>query len=121
MTGHAGLPDRFGSRIEVVSREPMVGGFSGAAKDRLRIVVAEHGQRVEQTAVLKRTSANEVAALLAASEVPSTAAFPRIIDAGVDADGPWILVPFYGGGPPESEALIPDSVVESLARMHVHY
>lgn len=111
-----------GSRIEVVSRERLSGGFSTATKDRLRIVVNDHGRRVEQIALLKRTSsAVEVSALRAAGQVPSAAAIPRIIDSGADEDGYWVLIPFYSGSSPESETLIPENVVESLARMHVHH
>ncbi|WP_157181163.1 hypothetical protein [Actinopolymorpha alba] len=104
-----------------MSREPISGGFSAATKERLRIVIADRGQRVEQTALLKRTSAIEVSALRAASGGPSAAAIPKIIDAGIDADGHWILTPFYSGNPAAAETLIPDNVVESLARMHIHH
>ena len=104
-----------------MSRDLISGGASVATKERLVVVRTEDGQRVEQTALLKRTSAAEVSALRAATQVPGASAIPEIVDAGVDVDGCWLLIPFYDGGPAEAEIRIPGNVVESLARMHAYY
>ncbi len=104
-----------------MSRDLISGGASVATKERLVVVRTEDGQRVEQTALLKRTSAAEVSALRAATQVPGASAIPEIVDAGVDVDGCWLLIPFYDGGPAEAEIRVPGNVVESLARMHAYY
>lgn len=61
MTGDGA--DLFGPNIEVLSREPVVGGVSDASKFRLQVLLTDNGQQVERTLLLKQTSQIEVAAL----------------------------------------------------------
>lgn len=110
-----------GAVIEVLSRQPVTGGFSGAQKFRLELVIHENGQRVERTALLKQTTQIEVTALTAAAGVVGAAAVPEVVDAGVNAHGPYILTPFYEGVPARDETELPSDAIKTLARVHAHF
>ena len=108
-------------RVRIVSRAPVSGGHSDATKERVHVVVTDEAGEVEQIALLKRTSEAEISALRRASAVPDATAVPRVIAAGADADGSWVMLPFYDGRPAEDETLLPRNVLETLARLHAHY
>lgn len=113
--------DGFGVDMLVLSREPVSGGVSDATKTRLRAILAEDGRRIERALLLKQTSNIEVSALTAASHVPDADAVPELIDAGVNRDGPYILIPFYEAAPAWHEKAVPANVIETLARIHAYY
>lgn len=69
----------------------------------------------------KRATQGEVVALRALAEVTAAPALPELLAAGTDADGPWVMTPFYAGSTLRSEAHVSDEVIESLARLHAHY
>jgi aminoglycoside phosphotransferase (APT) family kinase protein len=111
----------YASRLHIAEREEISGGFSGATKYRVRIIIVHnHGGQSERTGFLKQTSAAEVSGLHAATKVSSATAIPTIIAASNTSDN-WVLMPFYVGHHPESETALPANVVESLARMHIYY
>lgn len=111
----------FGPHVEVLSSEPVPGGFSGASKFRLRALLTEHDVRVERTLLLKQTSQVEVNALTAAARVPGTDAVPEVIATGANRDGPYVLTAFYPGEPAADETSLPTDVIRTLARLHAYY
>lgn len=107
--------------VEVLSREPVTGGFSGAPKFRLEVAIHENGERVERMALLKQTSQTEVSALSAAAGVVGADAVPAVIDTGVNAHGPYILTAFYEGEPTQDETALPADAIATLAKVHAHF
>jgi fructosamine-3-kinase len=119
MTDH-GVPD-FGADLEVLSLEPVSGGFSDAAKYRLRVLLREDGRQVERTLLFKQTSQVEVSALTAAARVSDADAVPELIFTGENRNGPYVVTAFYDADPATDEETLPANAIESLARIHVRY
>jgi aminoglycoside phosphotransferase (APT) family kinase protein len=69
--------------------------------------------------VAKRATPGEVAALECLGVVDPV--FPRLIDSGVDDDGPWIVVPFEPGEPIGWTAEPPAAMYAALARLHLRH
>jgi len=110
-----------GSGIEIISREPVTGGFSDAPKFRLRVALTRSGRRTERTVLLKHTSQLEISAMHAAARVADADAVPEIIEAGTDESGPYLMTAFYEAAPAADETSLPANAIETLARVHVHY
>lgn len=69
--------------------------------------------------VLKRPSGSEVAALRALAVVVGVDR-PKLIAAGRDQAGEWLLIPAYGGSPVADSAELPYGVWDTLGRIHAH-
>jgi Ser/Thr protein kinase RdoA (MazF antagonist) len=82
-----------------------------------RIVLDADGCPV--TVVLKRSRSSEVAAMRAIAVVPGVER-PRMIAAGTDRHGTWLLLPFYDG-PALDGGEVPAEVWDVLARVHAHW
>ena len=78
-------------------------------------------QQETYAVVAKRASAAEVIALREIRSLPGAAAFPQLIDAGCDAAGPWVVTPFYPGASLPHDAVLPNAVYASLARLHLRH
>lgn len=105
------------SCFDILAREPVTGGQVASRKEKLRVRI----DGTERDVLLKRTGEAEVLALRAAQQVPAASAIPPLIGSGRDADGDWIAIPFYAGGPAAAETDLPDNVVESLAAAHAFF
>ncbi|WP_165553939.1 aminoglycoside phosphotransferase family protein [Kribbella capetownensis] len=113
--------DGQGSGIEIISREPVTGGFSGAPKFSLRVAMNQYGRRIERTVLVKHTSQLEISATQAAATVAGADAVPEIIETGTDELGPYLMTAFYDAEPAANEASLPANAIQTLARVHVHY
>ncbi|MBA3339067.1 MAG: aminoglycoside phosphotransferase family protein [Geodermatophilaceae bacterium] len=74
----------------------------------------------ERSVVLKRGSAAEIAALRALAVVVGVDR-PRLIAAGRDGVGDWLLMPCYDGSPVADGAELPEEVWDTLGRVHAHW
>lgn len=110
-----------GSEVEVVSSEPVTGGFSDAPKFRLRVALTRSGRRTERTVLLKQTSQLEISAIHAAASVAGADAVPEIIETGTNESGPYLMTAFYEATPAADETSLPANAIETLARVHLHY
>jgi aminoglycoside phosphotransferase len=111
-----------GASADVVDRLPVVGGYSSSLVERLELLVRLPDGGTDKLAVLrKRATDAEVAALRALAEVTGATALPQLLAAGTDADGRWVMTPFYAGSTLRTEADVSDEVIASLARLHAHY
>ncbi|MFC7625256.1 aminoglycoside phosphotransferase family protein [Microlunatus sp. GCM10028923] len=107
--------------MEIISRDPLAGGFSDAAKFRLRVAINQSGRRVERTVLLKHTSQLEIDAMQAAAKAADADAVPEIVEVGKDDSGPYLMSAFYEAAPATDETSLPPNVIETLARVHRHY
>lgn len=102
-----------GGPVTVTGRAPLAGGYDADAVQRVDL---DAGRSV----VLKRCSAVEVAALRAVAVVPGVDR-PRLLAAGRDGGGGWLVLPFYDGPPLAEGPDVPDGLWTTLARVHAHW
>jgi aminoglycoside phosphotransferase (APT) family kinase protein len=102
-----------GAPVAVADRAPLAGGYVAAAIER---VVLDSGAAV----VVKRTHAREVAAMRAIAVVPGVDR-PRLLAAGRDVHGSWLVMPFYAGPALDGTGEVPDAVWATLRRVHAHW
>jgi aminoglycoside phosphotransferase (APT) family kinase protein len=102
-----------GAPVAVAARAPLSGGYVAAAVERVEL---DSGDAV----VVKRTRPREVAAMRALAVVPGVDR-PRLLAAGQDAHGPWLVVPFYEGPALDGAGEVPDAVWSTLRRVHAHW
>lgn len=93
------------------------GTCAGNGRGGGRYARAARGDIVE--VVAKRATPGELAVLSCLDVVDPV--FPPLIDSGVDEGGPWIVVPFEGGGVIGWTAEPPASVYAALARLHLRH
>lgn len=107
--------------VGVGEREPLEGGRTAAVVERVRVQyrVVGSAEVDELDVVAKRATPGEVAALGCLGVVDPV--FPRLIDSGVDDDGPWIVVPFESGEPIGWTVEPPGAVYAALARLHLRH
>ena len=99
----------------VTARAPLAGGYVSAAVERVDLDAGGRPAAV----VLKRARPSEVAAMRALAVVPGVDR-PRLLAAGRDRYGSWLVMPFYPG-PPLEGGEVPTAVWEVLGRVHVHW
>jgi aminoglycoside phosphotransferase (APT) family kinase protein len=108
-------------RIEIGHPQPLPGGMVSQQVSSLEITAFRaDGTSTRHRVVAKRTEPGEAAAIRRAGAVPDAVAFPELIDAGSDADGPWLLQPHYPGST-LTDAQLPTPVYDSLARLHIRH
>ncbi|MFC9690780.1 phosphotransferase [Kribbella sp. NPDC056951] len=93
-----------------VRRTALAGGITSPSVELVRVGSLEF--------VAKRATAAEAAALRL---LPGDAGFPRLYDAGVDADGPWVVTSYAVGEVLDWSAEPPGEVYAALARLHGEY
>jgi hypothetical protein len=101
--------------VTVTARAPLAGGYVAAAVERVDLDAGGRPVAV----VLKRVRPSEVAAMRAIAVV-SGVHRPRLLAAGRDPYGSWLVMPFYagavlGGGE------VPAEVWGVLGRVHAHW
>ena len=104
-----------GAPVTVVGREPLAGGYVAAAVERVDLDAG--GRRV--AVVLKRARRSEVAAMRALAGVPGVDR-PRMLAAGGDRHGTWLVLPFYDGAAPAG-CPVPVEIWSVLGRVHAHW
>ncbi|TQM14875.1 phosphotransferase [Pseudonocardia kunmingensis] len=102
-----------GAPVAVTGRAPLAGGYVAAAVER---VALDSGAAV----VVKRTHPREVAAMRALAVVPGVDR-PRLLAAGRDAHGSWLVMPFYDGPALDDAGDVPAAVWAMLRRVHAHW
>jgi hypothetical protein len=102
--------------VTVTARAPLAGGYVAAAVERVDLDVQQHGSA---SVVLKRARPSEVAAMRALAVVPGVDR-PRLLAAGRDRHGAWLVLPFYEGSALEAGD-VPAEVWEVLGRVHTHW
>jgi hypothetical protein len=113
---------RYAAEVEIGTRQALAGGVGSPLVERVELVARGEGHPpVTVDVVAKRASSVEVLALRESAAIPGADAFPELIDAGTDAFGPWVVMPFYPGGPLPWDAELPEAVYVSLARYHLRY
>lgn len=105
-----------GAPVAVTGRAPLAGGYVADAVERVDLEVRGHGPTA---VVLKRARPSEVAAMRALAVVPGVDR-PRLLAAGQDPHGTWLLMPFYTG-PALDGGDVPGAVWDVLARVHTHW
>ncbi|MFD2081210.1 phosphotransferase family protein [Actinopolymorpha cephalotaxi] len=108
----------------VVRRTPITNGYSSPSVERLDLLIEMgDGTAVKRQVLRKHATEAEVTVLRALRDVTDTraSALPRLLADGTDAAGPWVVLPFYPGNAPASEADVSDDVLESLAVVHVRH
>jgi phosphotransferase family enzyme len=101
--------------VTVTAREPLAGGYVSAVVERIELDAGGRPTAV----VLKRTRASEVAAMRALAVVPGVER-PRLLAAGRDQHGAWLVLPFYAG-PALDAGEVPTEVWGVLGRVHAHW
>lgn len=101
--------------VAVTARAPLAGGYVADAVERVDLDAGGRAVAV----VLKRARPSEVAAMRALAVVPGVE-HPRLLAAGRDEHGPWLLMPFYPGTP-LGGGDVPDAVWDVLGRVHTHW
>ncbi|TQM43035.1 aminoglycoside phosphotransferase family protein [Pseudonocardia cypriaca] len=104
-----------GAPAAVTARAPLAGGYVAAAVERVDL---DAGGRPVPV-VLKRTGPSEVAAMRAIAVVPGVDR-PRLLAAGQDRHGAWLVMPFYAG-PALAVGEVPSEVWDVLGRVHAHW
>jgi Phosphotransferase enzyme family len=104
-----------GAQAAVTGRAPLAGGYVAAAVERVDL----EADRRPIAVVLKRTGLGEVAAMRAIAVVPGVQR-PRLLAAGRDRHGAWIVLPFYSG-PALDSGEVPAEVWDVLGRVHAHW
>lgn len=104
-----------GAPVVVTARAPLSGGYVADAVERIDLDAG--GRPV--SVVLKRARASEVAAMRAVAVVPGVDR-PRLLAAGADRHGPWLVVPHYPG-PALTSGDPPAEVWDVLGRVHTHW
>lgn len=99
----------------VVEREPLAGGYTSPAVERLELRISTDDGPRRCLVVRKRATAAEVVAMRVLREVSNAPALPELLDSGDDQAGPWIVTPFYAGDLARSEAEVSVDALESLA------
>lgn len=102
--------------VSVIGHAALSGGYASAGVVQLALDVSGR----ECWAVLKRSTAAEIAALRAMAVVPGVDR-PRLIAAGRDDVGHWLLMPRYRGSPLDDDAEVPAEVWDTLGRVHAHW
>jgi aminoglycoside phosphotransferase (APT) family kinase protein len=102
-----------GAPVAVTGRAPLAGGYVATAVERVDL---DSGAAV----VVKRTHAREVAAMRALAVVPGVER-PRLLAAGRDAHGAWLVMPFYAGAALDGADEVPATVWTTLRRVHAHW
>ena len=114
-------------RLEVTK---LTGGYGVQAPYRInQSFRSAEGQFQTVPVVQKRVDETETQVMRALQEVPDAGALPYVIDLFADeqATGPeenamyWLVTPFYQGAALTFDDEIPAAVIESLARVHVHF
>jgi hypothetical protein len=101
--------------VTVTERAPLAGGYVAAAVERVDL---EAGGR-PATVVVKRARPSEVAAMRAIATVAGVDR-PRLLAAGRDRHGTWLVLPFYPG-PALDSGEVPATVWDVLGRVHAHW
>jgi aminoglycoside phosphotransferase (APT) family kinase protein len=101
--------------VAVTARSPLAGGYVAAAVERVDLDAGGRPAAV----VLKRARPSEVAAMRALAVVPGVDR-PRLLAAGRDQHGAWLVMPFYPG-PALDGGEVPAEVWEVLGRVHAHW
>jgi Ser/Thr protein kinase RdoA (MazF antagonist) len=101
--------------VAVTARAPLAGGYVSAAVERIELDAGGRAAAV----VLKRVRPSEVAAMRALAVVPGVDR-PRLLAAGRDRYGAWLLLPFYPG-PALDGGEVPAAVWDVLGRVHAHW
>ncbi|QYN34552.1 aminoglycoside phosphotransferase family protein [Pseudonocardia sp. DSM 110487] len=104
-----------GAPVAVTARAPLGGGYVAAAVERIDLDADDHIFSV----VLKRARPSEVAAMRAITVVPGVDR-PRLLAAGRDRHGAWLLMPFYAGAALDGGE-VPAEVWDVLGRVHAHW
>lgn len=102
--------------VSVRAHAALPGGYASAGAFHLVLDVSGR----ECWAVLKRSTAAEIAALRALAVVPGMDR-PRLIAAGQDEVGHWLLMPHYSGSPVDAAAVVPTEIWDTLGRVHAHW
>lgn len=97
----------------VTGRETLTGGYVADAVTRVDLAGAP-------AVVVKRTKAAEVAAMRALAVVRGVEV-PRMLAAGRDERGDWLVLPFYPGSPLAEGPDVPVELWHTLARVHAHW
>lgn len=100
----------------VTARAPLAGGYVSAAVERVDLDAQRHGP---VAVVLKRARLSEVSAMRALAVVPGVDR-PRLLAAGRDRHGAWLVLPFYAGAPLD-DGEVPAEVWDVLGRVHAHW
>lgn len=100
----------------VTARAPLAGGYVSAAVERVDLDTQRHGP---VAVVLKRARLSEVSAMRALAVVPGVDR-PRLLAAGRDRHGAWLVLPFYAGAPLD-DGEVPAEVWDVLGRVHAHW
>lgn len=103
------------SSLGLSDLRPLAGGVSGAQVWRARCRDYESGD-----VVIKRTLSSELAVLRLLDELDEPA-LPRLIAAGSDASGPWVVIPFHPGHPVDIMGELPEALHECMGRIHAHF
>jgi aminoglycoside phosphotransferase (APT) family kinase protein len=101
--------------VTVTARTPLAGGYVAAAVERVDLDAGGRPAAV----VLKRARPSEVAAMRALAVVPGVDR-PRLLAAGRDQHGAWLVMPFYPG-PALDGGEVPAEVWEVFGRVHAHW
>jgi Phosphotransferase enzyme family len=104
-----------GAPVTVAARAPLAGGYVAAAVERVDL---DAGGR-PATVVVKRARPSEVAAMRAIAVVAGVDR-PRLLAAGRDRHGAWLVLPFYPG-PALDGGEVPATVWDVLGRVHAHW
>jgi len=105
-----------GGPVAVLGRAPLSGGYVAAAVERVDLDVGGRGTAI----VVKRAHDREVAAMRALAVVPGVPR-PRLLAAGRDRHGFWLVLPFYDGPALNGAGEVPDAVWDVLRRVHAHW
>lgn len=104
-----------GAPVAVTARAPLVGGYVAADVERVDLDAGGSPAAV----VLKRARPSEVAAMRALAVVLGVDR-PRLLAAGSDEHGAWLVLPFYPG-PALEGGDVPAEVWDVLGRVHAHW
>jgi hypothetical protein len=104
-----------GAPVTVAARAPLAGGYVAAAVERVDLDAGDRPVAV----VLKRVRPSEVAAMRAIAVVPGVDR-PRLLAAGRDPYGSWLVMPFYAGAALHGGE-VPAEVWGVLGRVHAHW
>ncbi len=104
-----------GVPVTVAARAPLAGGYVAAVE---RVDLDAGGRSV--AVVVKRTDDREVAAMRAIAVVAGVPR-PRLLAAGRDRHGAWLVMPHYPGPALDGTGEVPAPVWEVLGRVHAHW
>lgn len=113
-----------GRTVTVAERSRLTGGVSGAVVERIGLsVAADDGIAAERVdVVLKQTDGQELDAMLALAELGEPVVPPVLGHwsdrTGGAADRVWVVLPWYPADPLGLVAVIPESVLRAIARIH---